>query len=156
MKEKINALRGKMKNKKGFTLIELIVVIAVIGILVLLAAPKFLGYTKDAHVAAMKADVKTLSNGALVYNIDQETKNGTDSWPTTDVDAATNGLSTEIEGFEFDADLMKDEYYRSLKNDLDNYFLVETGVNEGEVFHKTGVEDRNGVTWYGVDTKKGK
>lgn len=154
MKERINALRGKMKNKKGFTLIELIVVIAVIGILVLLAAPKFLGYTKDAHVAAMKADVKTLSNAALVYNIDQETKSGADAWPVTEVTATTTGLGTEITGFEFDEAIMKDEYYRSLKNDLDKYFLVTTGENEGEVFHKEGVEDRNGTKWYGVDAKK--
>lgn len=50
------------KKKKGFTLIELIVVIAVLGILVLLAAPKFLGYTKDAKLAQIVADIKTIEN----------------------------------------------------------------------------------------------
>jgi type IV pilus assembly protein PilA len=65
-------LINKLRNKKGFTLIELIVVMAVIGILVLLAAPKFLGYTKDANVTAMQSDAKVLSNAALMYNIDNE------------------------------------------------------------------------------------
>jgi len=73
------------KNKKGFTLIELIVVMAVIGILVLLAAPKFLGYTKDANVTAMQADAKILSNAALMYNIDNE------KFPLAYVDTDANG-----------------------------------------------------------------
>ena len=37
-----------INKKKGFTLIELIVVMAVIAILVLLAIPRLLNYTKDA------------------------------------------------------------------------------------------------------------
>lgn len=52
----------KLKDKKAFTLIELLVVIGVLGILVLLAAPKFLGYTKDAKLVQVKSDIRTLEN----------------------------------------------------------------------------------------------
>lgn len=48
-----------MKNKKGFTLIELIVVIAILGILALFLVPSFMGYARDAKVQVMKANVKT-------------------------------------------------------------------------------------------------
>lgn len=55
LKQLIDSIR-----KKGFTLIELIVVIAVLGILVLLAAPKFLGYNEEAFDVSVKADRKTV------------------------------------------------------------------------------------------------
>ena len=47
-------------NKKGFTLIELLTVIAILGILVLLAAPKFLGYTEKANIAKIQTGIKSL------------------------------------------------------------------------------------------------
>lgn len=50
-----------MENK-GFTLIELIVVMAIIAIIVLLAAPRFLGHTKDAHITRIKNDVHVVNN----------------------------------------------------------------------------------------------
>ena len=68
-----------LKNKKGFTLIELLTVIAILGILVLLAAPKFLGYTAQASEARAKADIKTFETAiASKLALDQGT---TESWP---------------------------------------------------------------------------
>lgn len=51
-------MTGRFSNKKAFTLIELLVVIGILGILVLLAAPKLLGYTKDAKLTQVKNDVR--------------------------------------------------------------------------------------------------
>lgn len=49
----------KVKTKKGFTLIELIVVIAILGILALFLVPSFMGYARDAKLEVMKANVRT-------------------------------------------------------------------------------------------------
>lgn len=48
-----------LKNKKGFTLIELIVVIAILGILALFLLPSFMGYSDDAKEQVAKANVRT-------------------------------------------------------------------------------------------------
>jgi prepilin-type N-terminal cleavage/methylation domain-containing protein len=48
------------KNNKGFSLIELIVVIAIIGILVMLAAPRFIGFVEKAEVARIQNDLKVM------------------------------------------------------------------------------------------------
>lgn len=54
------------KNKKGFTLIELIVVIAILGILALIAIPAYSQYKTQAAIAADDATCKIIYDAGLM------------------------------------------------------------------------------------------
>ncbi len=53
------------KNEDGFTLIELMIVIAIIGILSAIAIPNFISYRKDSANGAAKGEVKNFYNAAV-------------------------------------------------------------------------------------------
>jgi type IV pilus assembly protein PilA len=56
----------KLHNRKGFTLIELIVVIAILAILALIAIPRFTGFTNRAKIQADDQYGALVGNTALV------------------------------------------------------------------------------------------
>lgn len=58
-----------MKNKKGFTLVELIVVIAILGILSLFLVPSFLGYIDDAKMQVAKSNTRTVWSAAKTVEV---------------------------------------------------------------------------------------
>ena len=57
-----------LKGKKGFTLIELVVVIAILGILAGIAIPRFLNATESARGARILADLRTIDSAIVIYN----------------------------------------------------------------------------------------
>lgn len=62
----------KVNNKKkmGFTLIEIMVVLVIIGIMASFVLPSVLGRAKDARIIAAKSDISTIMNALKLYNLD--------------------------------------------------------------------------------------
>ncbi len=54
-----------MKTKRGFTLIELMLVVIIIGVLVSMVAPRLAGRSEEARIAAAKADINANVSVAL-------------------------------------------------------------------------------------------
>ena len=75
-----------VKSQRGFTLLEIIVVVTIIAILAAYIAPKIAGRTDDARIAKAKSDIRVLESSMELYKLDNF------SYPTTDqgLDALVN------------------------------------------------------------------
>lgn len=58
----------KSKKKKGFTLVELIAVIAILGILAAVIVPRVTGYSDRARASKEKANAASIINAIEIYN----------------------------------------------------------------------------------------
>lgn len=61
-------MKKLMNKKKGFTLVELLVVVAIIAILMLLALPKFMDSTKGAKIRTFEGNFRTVVSQAIQFS----------------------------------------------------------------------------------------
>jgi general secretion pathway protein G len=60
----------KARGSAGFTLVEIMVVVVIIGILAVLIVPRVVGRSDDARIAAAKHDVAALMQSLKLYRLD--------------------------------------------------------------------------------------
>jgi len=70
MSKFFNKLKGSAK--KGFTLVELMIVVAIIGILAAIAIPQFASYRQKAFDTTAKSDLKNLMTDVEAFYADNQ------------------------------------------------------------------------------------
>jgi general secretion pathway protein G len=80
MLTKVSSLRRTLARtaQRGFTLIEIMVVVVIMGILAALVVPKLMGRADDARITAAKSDIATLMQALKLYKLDNQ------RYPTTE------------------------------------------------------------------------
>ena len=113
-----------MKNKNGFTIIELIMVMIIIGVLAAVAIPRVQDVVIESEVAVEQRVINTIYNGLETYAREKYVANGVRSWPENPFTALSK-LPPD-----YDADL----YVLSLMKDRDWIF---TGDGNNTAYNNT-------------------
>ena len=129
-----------MKKLAGFTLIEVMIVVVILGILAAVVVPKILDRPDTAKIAAAKSDIAVIMQQLKLYRLDNSI------YPSTDqglnalvVKPATNPLPTNWKSGGYLERLPNDPWGRSylylnpgLKGEIDVYTLGADGQPGGE------------------------
>jgi prepilin-type N-terminal cleavage/methylation domain-containing protein len=86
------------KSRNGFTLIELIIVMVILGIMAAVAVPRYLDSISNAEESAEDAVISAIRSGLKAAANDSLYTNGRASWPTNPFDALSEkpaGYSTD-------------------------------------------------------------
>lgn len=114
-----------IKNKKGFTLIELIVVLAVLAIIMAIAVPRFLGIQESARENADHQTVQLIAKAAELYFVQRD---------DPDEDEVTVAELTS--GSYLDAVMFQSKLYTGSPNSIDDdgsSLVIEFDYDTGSI-----------------------
>ena len=129
----------KRTNRKGFTLIEILIVVIILGILAAIVIPQFSSASGDARKASLQSTAQTLRSQIALYKLQHSDKlpdltaNGGQNWTlltATSVDAQGNTVGPYMQSTPINA--------------LTNGSVVKNGTNAAAVPGADFVYDYNG------------
>lgn len=91
-------LRERAGTEQGFTLVELLVVVIIIGVLAAIAIPVFLNQREKAHTASVKSDLRNMVSAQFVYHGETGSFSSTvgglrdEGFRESDADATVHGV----------------------------------------------------------------
>ena len=131
----------KTTSRNGFTLIELIIVMVILGIMAAVAVPRYLDSIANAEESAEDAVSSAVRNGLKQYANNSLLDNGRATWPTDPFDA----LSEKPSGHTQDGDLA----------DTDGeWTFIDNMDGSGQITHQRA--DNSRYTWnYDSGTQDG-
>ena len=87
----------KITSQNGFTLIELIIVMVILGIMAAVAVPRYLDSIENAEASAEDAVISAIRGGLKQAANDSLYTNGRASWPTNPFDALSKNAAGEVD-----------------------------------------------------------
>jgi len=140
---------NKLKNKKAFTIIELIIIMAIIAVLVLLATPKFIGYTQKAKTTRITNDSAEIEKASERYYLDiQDWPRLTDKAYTAEKiisfaqeikDKTGKIVTLDSNGSYYDIDYYKLQTYMQKPVDAE-YYIIQNPV--GNVYYLSNLTQK--------------
>jgi len=120
-----------MRNNKGFTLIELIMVTIILGILAAVAVPRYLGTVSKAEEAAEDAVVNALRAAVENHSTQQYLDNGRYRYPQNPFDLVDVDGYVGVDGYYGEDQLSDGDWLYDNHNHND-----DTGYGSGTIYHK--------------------
>jgi general secretion pathway protein G len=124
MKNVTNQMQRNLRSVRAFTLIELLLVLVILGVLAAIVVPKFTDRTKDAKIAAAKANISSLETALDAFEVD------TGRYPNSDEGlAALVYAPSDVEGWH-------GPYIKNVPLDPwgHEYYYLQPGENNASTF----------------------
>jgi prepilin-type N-terminal cleavage/methylation domain-containing protein len=99
---------NKLRSKKGFTLVELLIVIVILGILAAIVIARFAGATKESKESNLKGNLRTMRSSLETYKANSKSN----SYPPT-LDDLWKGTAADVDSKTFLERIPIDPFYRA-------------------------------------------
>jgi general secretion pathway protein G len=136
---------GRKRQSRGFTLIEILVVVVIIGILGAVIVPNLLGRPDQARVTAAKSDIRNLSNALDIYRLDNFV------YPSTE--QGIEALVSAPSGFPEPKNYNPDGYIKNLPTDPWGSPYVYERTQSGFTLFSLGADGTEGGEGLNADIR---